>query len=129
MAEFFIEMDRLNDVQACVEEACAIYPRSHQALYLKVLSDRCLHSICKQFQYFQGHLYLRRAEKLMDRDPVLSRKFRDEAKNCLLATLSMCTVHCPSYFCLSKIYYMDGNLMMSEKMLRLGTLFFLNTKF
>lgn len=38
LAEFLLEVGRTTDVQACVEEVCAIYPTSysHQALYLKV---------------------------------------------------------------------------------------------
>uniref|UniRef100_A0AC35GQM8 Tetratricopeptide repeat protein 7 N-terminal domain-containing protein n=1 Tax=Panagrolaimus sp. PS1159 TaxID=55785 RepID=A0AC35GQM8_9BILA len=35
LAEFFIELDRATEVQACVEEACNIFPNSHEALYLK----------------------------------------------------------------------------------------------
>ncbi|KAL3068400.1 hypothetical protein niasHT_030691 [Heterodera trifolii] len=100
LAEFFIEIDRVHDVQACVEEACAIYPHSHQALYLK------------------GHLNLSRAEKFASKEAALSRKFREDARNCFLGALSMCAWHCPSYALLSKVYYMDGNLKMAEKMLR-----------
>uniref|UniRef100_A0A183C2F8 TPR_REGION domain-containing protein n=1 Tax=Globodera pallida TaxID=36090 RepID=A0A183C2F8_GLOPA len=100
LAEFFIEIERVQDVQACVEEACTIYPHSHQALYLK------------------GHLNLSRAEKCANKDPALSRKFRGDARNCFLGALSMCVVHCPSYSSLSKVYYLDGNLKMAEKMLR-----------
>lgn len=37
LAELFLEMDRVADVQACVEEACNIFQNSHQAIYLKVI--------------------------------------------------------------------------------------------
>lgn len=37
LAELFLEMDRVTDVQACVEEACNIFQNSHQAIYLKVI--------------------------------------------------------------------------------------------
>lgn len=100
LAEFFIEIDRLSDVQACVEEACTIYYNSHQALYLK------------------GYLYMVRANKLTKKDPSLSKRLKMEAKNYLLGAISMCTGHVSSYIALGKLYYLDGNLKMAEKMFR-----------
>lgn len=100
LAEFFIEIGRLQDVQACMEEACMIYPNSHQALYLK------------------GHLYLVRAERCAPADPALSKRLRAEAKNCIMGAISICTGHVPSHACLGRLYHSEGNLKMAEKMFR-----------
>jgi hypothetical protein len=114
LAEFFIEMDRLHDVQACVEEACVIYPNSHQALYLKV----CPNTGNFHYNQFQGHLYLARAEKCVHVDPSLSKRLRGEAKNCLLGAISISTGHVSSLACLGRLYHAEGSLKMAEKMFR-----------
>nr|CAD2190903.1 unnamed protein product [Meloidogyne enterolobii]CAD2208292.1 unnamed protein product [Meloidogyne enterolobii] len=103
LAEFFIEIERMNDVQACVEEACMIYPNSYQALYLK------------------GHLYFKRAEKCAQTDPNLSKKLMAEAKNFVLGAISICTEHVLSIACLGRIYHFEGYLKMAEKMFRDAT--------
>uniref|UniRef100_A0A914HBX5 Uncharacterized protein n=1 Tax=Globodera rostochiensis TaxID=31243 RepID=A0A914HBX5_GLORO len=110
LAEFFIEIERVQDVQAC-----ALFEGK------KVLSEFMRLAAADEFHsttVFQGHLNLSRAEKCASKDPALSRKFRGDARNCFLGALSMCMVHCPSYSSLSKVYYLDGNLKMAEKMLR-----------
>uniref|UniRef100_A0A1I8BNV0 TPR_REGION domain-containing protein n=1 Tax=Meloidogyne hapla TaxID=6305 RepID=A0A1I8BNV0_MELHA len=105
LAEFFIEIERMNDVQACVEEACMIYPNSYQALYLK------------------GHLYFKRAEKCLQTDTNLSKKLMAEAKNFVLGAISICTEHVLSIACLGRIYHSEGYLKMAEKMFRDATSF------
>lgn len=98
LAEFFIELDRATEVQACVEEACNIFPNSHEALYLK------------------SRLFLIRGNKAPNAS--LSKRYRSEAKSCLLAALSVLPTHLPSLQCLASIYHTEGNLILAEKMLR-----------
>lgn len=98
LAEFFIEAERISDVQICVEEACSIFPNSHEALYLK------------------AKLFLIKAEKM--KNPPLANRYRAEAKSCLLAALSILPTHLPSMQALAKAYHGEGNLVLAEKMLR-----------
>lgn len=49
LAEFFLEVDRIGDVQACVEEVCIIYPNSHQLFYLKVIKYHFLNFLGSSF--------------------------------------------------------------------------------
>uniref|UniRef100_A0A914YFC1 Uncharacterized protein n=1 Tax=Panagrolaimus superbus TaxID=310955 RepID=A0A914YFC1_9BILA len=98
LAEFFIELDRTTEVQACVEEACNIFPNSHEALYLK------------------SRLFLIRCNKASNAS--LSKRYRSEAKSCLLAALSVLPTHLPSLQCLASIYHTEGNFILAEKMLR-----------
>ncbi|KAI1721349.1 tetratricopeptide repeat protein 7B [Ditylenchus destructor] len=100
LAEFFLEVDRASDIQACVEEVCTIYPNSHQALYMK------------------GRLFFTRAEKCADNDPTTSKRLRAESKNCFLGALSIFPAHIASLTFLSKLYELEGNLKMAEKMIR-----------
>uniref|UniRef100_A0A915EF96 Uncharacterized protein n=1 Tax=Ditylenchus dipsaci TaxID=166011 RepID=A0A915EF96_9BILA len=87
LAEFFLEVDRASDIQAC-------------ALYLK------------------GRLFLIRAEKCMDTNAALSKRLKVEAKSCFLGALSIFPAHIPSLTFLSKLYILEHNLKMAEKMMR-----------
>lgn len=49
LAEFFLEVDRIEDVQVCVEELCTIYPNSHQSFYLKVIKYHFLNFLGSTF--------------------------------------------------------------------------------
>uniref|UniRef100_A0A7E4VXZ7 TTC7_N domain-containing protein n=1 Tax=Panagrellus redivivus TaxID=6233 RepID=A0A7E4VXZ7_PANRE len=98
LAEFFIELDRAHDLQTCVEEACSIFPHSHEALYLK------------------GRLFFIRSNK--SEQPSLKTSYRAEAKSCLLAALSILPNHLPSLQCLASLYHAENNLVLAEKMIR-----------
>ena len=39
LAEIYIEMEELNFATACVQEATAIYPLSHQVMYMVSISN------------------------------------------------------------------------------------------
>lgn len=99
LAEFFIELDRAHDLQTCVEEACNIFPHSHEALYLK------------------GRLFFIRSNK--SEQPSLKSSYCAEAKSCLLAALSILPNHLPSLQCLASLYHAENNLVLAEKMIRL----------
>uniref|UniRef100_A0A914CD93 Tetratricopeptide repeat protein 7 N-terminal domain-containing protein n=1 Tax=Acrobeloides nanus TaxID=290746 RepID=A0A914CD93_9BILA len=98
LAELFLEMDRVADVQACVEEACNIFQNSHQAIYLK------------------GRLFQVRANKIASQDAALSKRLQNEAKSCFLGALSLFPAHIPSLKSLADIYRREGNMKMAEKM-------------
>ncbi|KHJ82496.1 hypothetical protein OESDEN_17810 [Oesophagostomum dentatum] len=98
LAELFLAEGRLNDVGPCVEQAVALFPQAHQALYLK------------------GRLYIARAEKATDE--TIAAKFRAEANSSLLSALALCPSHTASLYHLAKLYTNEGNTAMAEQMYR-----------
>ena len=81
-----------------MEEACNIFPNSHEAFYLK------------------SRLFLVRANK--ECNSSLASRYRSEAKSCLLAARSIWPSHLPSLQYLAAVYHAEGNLVLAEKMLR-----------
>ncbi|VDK57157.1 unnamed protein product [Anisakis simplex] len=98
LAELYLELDRINDVRPCVEEACAIFPNSHQTLYLK------------------GRLLELRAARCNDAST--RDMMRTDAKASLLGALAITPSHIASLSHLANIYRSDGNIRMAEKMLK-----------
>uniref|UniRef100_A0A0N5AL77 TTC7_N domain-containing protein n=1 Tax=Syphacia muris TaxID=451379 RepID=A0A0N5AL77_9BILA len=98
LAELFIESGQLEIVRTCVEEACSIFPNSHQTLYLK------------------GKLLTLRAAK--ETDEKIIAHLHNEAKVCLLGALALVPSHVTSLKHLANIYYSEGNVLMAEKMLK-----------
>ncbi|KAK0416705.1 hypothetical protein QR680_012640 [Steinernema hermaphroditum] len=100
LAELFLEAKKVDDVQACVEEACSLFPNSHQALYLK------------------GRLFSIKSDDIREKDPSSAASYRARAKSCLLSALAICPSHIPSLRHLAHVYRNDSNLKMAEKILR-----------
>uniref|UniRef100_A0AC35TRV3 TTC7_N domain-containing protein n=1 Tax=Rhabditophanes sp. KR3021 TaxID=114890 RepID=A0AC35TRV3_9BILA len=98
LAELFIDLNKIREVTSCVEEACSIFPNSHQALFLR------------------GRLLNKRADECGDLE--IEGKLISEAKSYYLAALSITPTHIPSLLHLSKIYKNQGNYEMTEKLLR-----------
>ncbi|VDM97899.1 unnamed protein product [Thelazia callipaeda] len=98
LAELFLDLDRMEDVRSCIEEASALCPSSHQSLYIK------------------GRLLAARAMKCND----VSRceRLRTDAKASLLGALAIAPSHVSSLRHLAHIYRLEGNIPMAEKMLR-----------
>ncbi|VDM44239.1 unnamed protein product [Toxocara canis] len=98
LAELYLDLDRVAEVRPCVEEACSIFPNSHQALYLK------------------GRLLALRAERCTD--TATRERMRTDAKASLLGALAIAPSHIASLSHLADIYRAEGNIRMAEKMLK-----------
>uniref|UniRef100_A0A0N4ZY36 TTC7_N domain-containing protein n=1 Tax=Parastrongyloides trichosuri TaxID=131310 RepID=A0A0N4ZY36_PARTI len=98
LAEMFLEYGKINEVTSCVEEACNLFPNSHQSIYLK------------------GKLLMKKCESIEDRDNKM--KMISEAKSCFLGSLSISPSHIPSLTNLSKIYEEQEMYEMAEKLYR-----------
>ncbi|MFH4975241.1 hypothetical protein AB6A40_001950 [Gnathostoma spinigerum] len=98
LAELYLEFNRVSEVRSCVEEACSLFPNSHQALYLK------------------ARLLAVRADS--SNDLRVKEKFRTEAKASLLGALAILPSHIPSLRQLALIYWSESNIRMAEKLLR-----------
>ncbi|CAD5205691.1 unnamed protein product [Bursaphelenchus okinawaensis] len=97
LAELLIDANRMSDIQICVEEACAQFPNSYQATYLK------------------GRVFLNQAEKVADE---LKPTLHSEARASFLASVTVNPTHIPSIIQLANIYRIENNQKMAEKMLR-----------
>ncbi|VIO91601.1 Uncharacterized protein BM_BM729 [Brugia malayi] len=98
LAELFLDLGRMEDVRPCIEEASALYPSSHQALYIK------------------GRLLAARAAKC--ENTAKCEHLRSDAKASLLGALAIAPSHVSSLRHLARIYRLEGNIPMAEKMLR-----------
>ncbi|VDK61460.1 unnamed protein product [Onchocerca ochengi] len=98
LAELFLDLDRMEDVRPCIEEASALYPSSHQILYIK------------------GRLLAARAAKC--ENVAKCEHLRSDAKASLLGALAVAPSHVLSLRHLAHIYRLEGNIPMAEKMLR-----------
>ncbi|CAJ0941898.1 unnamed protein product, partial [Mesorhabditis belari] len=99
LAELFLDEGRLNDVTPCVEQAIALFPNSHQALYLK------------------GTLCLARAERAQA-DSQIHSKLLGDAKVFLLSAIAMSPSHTESLVQLAKLYRLERNYGMAEQVYR-----------
>ncbi|MCP9259481.1 hypothetical protein DINM_002425 [Dirofilaria immitis] len=84
LAELFLNLDRMEDVRPCIEEASALYPCSHQILYIK------------------GRLLAARAAKC--ESAAKCKYLRSDAKASLLGALAIAPSHVPSLRHLARIY-------------------------
>ncbi|VDK68060.1 unnamed protein product [Litomosoides sigmodontis] len=98
LAELFLDLDRMEDVRPCIEEASSLWPSSHQALYIK------------------GRLLAAQAAK--SKNIAKSEHLRSDAKASLLGALAIQPSHVSSLRHLASIYRLEGNIPMAEKMLR-----------
>ncbi|CEF64605.1 Lethal (2) k14710 [Strongyloides ratti] len=98
LAEMFIEYGKLSEVSSCIEEACNLFPNSHQCIYLK------------------GKLLAKKAESIEDYE--IKLKMKTEAKSCFLGALSISPSHIPSLTNLSKLYEEQEMYEMAEKLYR-----------
>uniref|UniRef100_A0A915PVY3 Tetratricopeptide repeat protein 7 N-terminal domain-containing protein n=1 Tax=Setaria digitata TaxID=48799 RepID=A0A915PVY3_9BILA len=98
LAELFLDLNRMDDVRPCIEEASSLYPCSYQALYIK------------------GRLLAARAAKC--ENVVKCEHLRSDAKASLLGALAIAPSHVSSLRHLACIYRLEGNIPMAEKMLR-----------
>ncbi|VDO55072.1 unnamed protein product [Onchocerca flexuosa] len=88
----------MEDVRPCIEEASALYPNSHQILYIK------------------GRLLAARAAKC--ENAAKCEHLRSDAKSSLLGALAIAPSHVSSLRHLAHIYRLERNIPMAEKMLR-----------
>jgi len=98
LAELFIETSYVNEIFTCVDEACNLFPGSHQTLYLK------------------GRVLLLRAESATSLDS--RAQLRTDARAAFLAALSIQPTHVSSLRFLAVVYRLEGKVKMAEKMLR-----------
>uniref|UniRef100_A0A0K0FHI6 Lethal (2) k14710 (inferred by orthology to a D. melanogaster protein) n=1 Tax=Strongyloides venezuelensis TaxID=75913 RepID=A0A0K0FHI6_STRVS len=98
LAEMFIEYGKLSEVSSCIDEACNLFPNSHQCIYLK------------------GKLLAKKAETIEDSE--VRSKIKTEAKSYFLGALSISPSHIPSLVNLSKLYEEQGMYEMAEKLYR-----------
>jgi hypothetical protein len=118
LAELFLDSEYLSDLTTCVNEAFSLFPGSFQVMYLKV---RVLYRLRKNF-IFQGRLALLQAEKLANATAPASiescQRWCAEARSNFLAALTANPSHWQSFRYMSRVYRIEGNSKMAEKMLR-----------
>lgn len=115
LAELFLEYGKLDYVQQCVEEACGLFPNSHQTLYLR---GRLAEIRLVEFSGRDEVALSRGDSDIAHQAAQMKKRLVSEAKACYLGALAIFPNHIPTLRHLAVIYEMEGNAKMAEKVLR-----------